>query len=110
MDPDSNSLSASRLHNAHDPRGGSFARDLSVRLVKSEVGLLSNTSTTATSSWTLRWTHRTEYSRSSNPTAQNSRQEESNARPDPSLRLHGRHRLRMRNHRCTKKGSLRTIP
>src|SRR2546430_165391 len=38
MDLDSNSLSASRLHNSHDPRCCSVAGDLSVRRVKSETG------------------------------------------------------------------------
>src|SRR5437667_6553118 len=109
MDLDSNFLSASRLYNSHNLGGCSFAGDLSFRRVKSEIGFLSNTSTAAASSWTLRCAYRTEYSRSSNPTTSNSRQEESKVRQDLSLGFRGSHCLRKGNQRCSKNGRSRSL-
>src|SRR5207302_9934727 len=109
MDLDSNFLSASSLYNSHNTRRCSLAGDLSVWRVKSEVGFPSHTSTAAASSWTLRCAYCTEYSWSSNPTAQNCGQEKPKVRKDLSLGFRGRHCLRKRNQRCSKNGSSRSI-
>src|SRR6266478_2211536 len=99
MDLDSNSLSASRLHNSHDPRGCSFAGDLSVRRVKSEAGLPGHTGSSPTSSGTLRCADRTKHSASSDPTASDSdfRKEESQIRQDLALGISCSNCLRERD-------------
>src|SRR5437879_6279801 len=66
MDPDSDSLSASRLHNSHNPRRCSFAGNLSVRRIKSETGFPSHKGSSPTSSGTLRRADRTQHSAPSN--------------------------------------------
>src|SRR2546422_7917366 len=105
MDLDSNFLSASRLYNSHNLGGCSFAGDLSVWRIKSEIGFLSNTSTAAACSWTLRCAYRTEYSRSSNPPASNSRHEEPQVRQDVSLEIRRSYTLRLLHQRSDQEGS-----
>ncbi len=72
MDPDSDSLSASRLHNSHNPRCCSLAGDLSIRRIKSETGFPSHPGNSPTSSGTLRRADSTQHSAPSNPTASDS--------------------------------------
>src|SRR3989441_5168985 len=106
MDLDSDSLSASRLHNSHDSRCCSFAGDLSVRRVKSEAGFPGHTGNSPTSSGTLRRADSTQHSASSNPTASDSdfRKEESQIRQNLALGIRSSHRLRERDQRRSQNG------
>ena len=106
MDPDSDSLTASRLHNSHNPRRCSFAGDLSVRRVKSETGFPSHPGNSPTSSRTLRRPDRTKCSASFNSTASDSdfRKEEPQIYQNLALGIRRSHRLRKRDQRCSQNG------
>ncbi len=111
MDPDSDSLSASRLHNSHNPRSCSSAGDLSVRRVKSEAGFPGHTGNSPTSSGTLRCADRTKHSASSDPTASDSdcRKEKPQIRQNLALGISCSHCLRKRNQRRSQNGRPRSF-
>src|SRR3989442_9005626 len=111
MDPDSDSLSASRLHNSHNPRRCSFAGYLSVRRVKSEAGFPSHPGNSPTSSRTLCCADRTKRSTSCNPTASDSdfRKEEPQIRQNLALGIRRSHRLRERDQRRSQNGGPRSF-
>src|SRR5882762_5124778 len=99
MDPDSDSLSASRLHNSHNPRCCSFAGNLSVRCVKSEAAFPSHTGNSPTSSGTLCCADRIKHSASSDLTASDLdfRKEEPQIRQGLALGIRCSHCLRKRD-------------
>jgi len=109
MDPDSDSLSASRLHNSHNPRRCSFAGNLSVRRIKSETGFPSHKGSSPTSSGTLRRADRTQHSAPSNQRASDSdsRKEEPQIRQNLALGIRRSHRLRKRDQRRSQNGGPR---
>ena len=111
MDPDSDSLSASRLHNSHNRRGRSLAGDLSVRRVKSETGFPRHKGNSPTSSGTLRRADRTQHSAPSNPAASDSdfRKEEPKIRQNLALGIRRSHRLRKRDQRRSQNGGPRSF-
>src|SRR5256885_9413502 len=111
MDPDSDSLSASRLHNSHNPRCCSIAGDLSVRRVQSEAGFPSHPCNSPTSSRTLCCVDRTKCSASSNPTASDSdfRKEEPQIRQNLALGIRRSHCLRERDQRRSQNGGSRSF-
>src|SRR5207253_8087160 len=111
MDPVSDSLSASRLHNSHNPRRCSLAGDLSVRRVKSETGFPSHPGNSPTSSGTLRRADRTKHSAPSNSTASDSdfRKEDPMIRQNLALGIRRSHRLRKRDQRRSQNGGPRSF-